>query len=108
MRLEEGMNLAHGQWYSLLGLLPREDAHFALRREHRALHGDGQWVRGDVVRQDQYRVLATPNEIAGHGEEEVGVGFEHPGHELIGRLHRDLGSLRNQRRTPGLPERAWV
>jgi predicted permease len=41
VRLEEGMNLAHRQRDSLLRFLPREDAHFALWREHRALHGDG-------------------------------------------------------------------
>src|SRR5438445_5886467 len=53
MRLEEGMNLAHRQGDSLLGFFPREHAHFGLWREHRALHGDGVWVRGDLVRQDQ-------------------------------------------------------
>jgi hypothetical protein len=33
------------------------------------------------------------HEIAGHREDKVGVGFEHPGHKLVGRLHRDLGRL---------------
>ena len=50
-------------------------------------------VGGDVVRQDQDRVLATTHEIACHGEDEVGVRFEHLGHKLVGRLHRDLGPL---------------
>ena len=41
MRLEEGMNLAHRQGNSFLGLFPGEYAHFRFRREHRALHRDG-------------------------------------------------------------------
>ena len=45
------MDLAHRQGNPLLGLFPGEDAHFGFRREHRALHGDGVWVRGDLVRQ---------------------------------------------------------
>ena len=40
MCFEERMNLAHGQWDSLLGFFPREDAHLGLWREHRALHRD--------------------------------------------------------------------
>ena len=108
MRLEEGMNLAHCQGDSLLGFFPREHAHFGLWREHRALDGDGVWVRGNLVRQDQDGVLATPYEIAGHGEDEVGIGFEHPGYKLVGRLQRDLGPLSDQRRTPVLPKCAGV
>src|SRR5579872_5191924 len=108
MRFEEGMDLAHRQRDSLLGFFPREYAHFRLWREHRALHSDGVWVRGDLVRQDQNRVLTSPDEIACHGEDEVGVGFEHPGHKLVGRLDLDLGPLSHQRRTPALPECAWV
>src|SRR6476661_2080835 len=73
MRLEEGMNLAHRQGDSLFGFFPGEDAHFGLWREHRALHGDGVGVRGDLVRQHQDWVLATAHEIACHGEDEVGV-----------------------------------
>jgi hypothetical protein len=80
MRLEERMNLAHRQGDSLLGFFPREHAHFGLGREHRALDGDGVGVRGDFVRQDQDWVLATPHEIACHGEDEIGVGFD----ELVG------------------------
>src|SRR2546422_9763034 len=108
MRLEKGMNLAHREGNSLLGFFPGEDAHLCLWREHRALHGDGIWVRGDLVRQDQDRVLATPHEIACHGEHEVGVGLEHLGDELVGRLQRDLGPFRGQHRTPALPKCAWV
>jgi hypothetical protein len=37
MRLEEGMDLAHRQGNPLFGLFPGEDAHFGVRREHRAL-----------------------------------------------------------------------
>src|SRR5208282_1782498 len=77
MRLEEGMNLAHRQGNPLFGLFPGEDAHFGFRSEHRALDGDGVRVRGDIVGQDQDRVLATTHEIACHGEDEVGIGFEH-------------------------------
>ena len=58
MRPEERTYLAHRQRNPFLGLLPWVDAHFGLRREHRALHGDGQWMRRDVIRQDQYRRLA--------------------------------------------------
>src|SRR5690242_13224077 len=46
MRLEEGTNLAHGDGNSLLGFLPRDTAHLGVWCEHRALHGDGIWVRG--------------------------------------------------------------
>jgi hypothetical protein len=74
---EEGMNLAHRQGDSLLGFFPREHAHFGLGREQRALHGDSVWMRGDLVRQHQDWVLAITHETAGHGEDEVGVGFEH-------------------------------
>src|SRR5215831_5424026 len=108
MRFEEGMNLAHRQGNSFLGFFPGEDAHLGLWREHRALHGDGVWVRGNLVRENQDRVLATMDEIACHGEDEVRVGFEHPGHKLVGGLQCDLGPLRNQRRTPALPECARV
>ena len=75
------MNLAHRQGNSFLGFFPGEDAHLGFWREHRALHGDGVWVRRDVVRQDQDRVLTTTDEIVCHGEDEIGVGFEHLGHE---------------------------
>ena len=63
---------------------------------------------GDIVRQNQNRGLATTDEIPCHGEDEVGVGLEHPGHEFVGRRHRDLGPLGSQCRTPGLPEYAWI
>src|SRR6266700_7229138 len=86
MRLEEGMNLANRQGNPLFGLFPGEDAHFGFRREHRALDGDGVWVRGDLVRQHQDRVLATTHEIACHGEDKVRVGFEHPNRKLFGGL----------------------
>src|SRR6202167_4727266 len=76
MRFEEGMNLAHREWDSLLRFFPREQAHFGLGREHGALHGDGVRVRGDLVGQDQDWVLATTHEIACDGEEEVGIGCE--------------------------------
>src|SRR5579872_2168210 len=104
MRLKEGMNLAHRQGDSLLRLFPREDAYFGFRREHRALHGDGVGVRGDLVRQDQNWVLATTHEIARHGKEEVRVSFKHFGHELVGRLQRDLGSLSGYLRRPAAPK----
>jgi uncharacterized protein with HEPN domain len=42
MRPKEGTYLADRQGNPLLGLLPRVHAQFGLRREHRALHGDGQ------------------------------------------------------------------
>src|SRR5207249_150890 len=100
MRPKEGTYLAHGQGNPLLGLLPREHAHFALRREHRALHGDRVWMRRDVVWQDQYGRLATAHEITRHGEDEVGVGAEHLGHEFLDHRHRDLGPTLDQFRTP--------
>ena len=99
------MNLAHRQGNSLLGFFPGEDAHLGFWREHRALQGDGVWVRRDVVRQDQDRILATPHEITCHGEHEVRVGLEHSGDELVGCLQRDLRPFRDQRRTPARPER---
>src|SRR5260221_3348033 len=79
MRTEEGTYLAHRQRDSLLGLLPREHAHFGMRREHRSLHGDRVRVRRDIIRQDQYRCLAITHEIAGHGKNEIGVRAVHLG-----------------------------
>ena len=37
----------------------------------------------DIVRQNQDRVLATPHEIARHGEDEVRIGLEHFGYEIV-------------------------
>jgi len=37
----------------------------------------------------------------GLATDEVGIGFEHPGHKLVGHLHRNVESLSGQRRTPG-------
>src|SRR5438067_12687872 len=108
MRLEEGVDLAHRQGNPLFGFFPGEHAHFGFRREHRALHGDGVRVSRGIVRQDQNRGLATTHEVPCHGEDEVGVGLEHPGHEFVDRRHRDLGPLGSECRTPGLPEYAWV
>src|SRR5580658_8492363 len=68
VRPEEGMYLAHRQGNPLLGLFPREYAHFGLWREHRGLHGDGVRMRRDIIRQDLYRRLAIANEIACCGE----------------------------------------
>src|SRR5215471_17193340 len=102
------MNLAHRQGNSLLGFFPGEDAHLGLWGEHCALHGDGVWVRGDLVREDQDRILAVTHEISSDGEDEIGIGFEHLGYKLVSRLHRDLGPLSNERRTPGFPKCAWV
>src|ERR1700687_2673457 len=61
---KEGTYLAHRQGNPLLGLLPREDAHFGIWREHRGLHGDGVGMRRDIIRQDQDGRLAMANEIA--------------------------------------------
>jgi hypothetical protein len=95
MRLQKRMNLANRQRDSILRFFPREQAHFGLGREHRALHGDGVWVRGHLVRQHQDWILATPHEIARDGKHEVGIRFEHISHKLVGCLQRDLGALGN-------------
>ena len=50
------MDLAHRQGNPLLGLLPREHAHFGVWREHRGLHGDRIRMHRNVIRQDQYGV----------------------------------------------------
>src|SRR4029450_12300471 len=57
-------------------------------------------MRRDVIRQYEYGRLALAPEIARHGEDEVGVRAEHPGHELLDSLCRDLGPALNQLRTP--------
>ena len=44
-----------------------------------------------VIRQDQYGRLTTAHEIARHGEDEVGVGAEHPVQESVGHFLRDVG-----------------
>ena len=64
--------LAHRQGNPLFGFFPGEHAHFGFRREHHALHGNGVRMGRNIVRQDQYRGLATAHEIACHGEHEVG------------------------------------
>ena len=97
---EKRTYLADRKGNSLLGLLPRVDAHFGLWREHRALHGDGVRVRRDVIRQDQYRRLAMAHEIARHSEDEVGIGAVHPGQELFDHLHCDVRPTLDQFRTP--------
>ena len=75
------------------GFLPREYTHLGFWREHRALHGDGVRMRWDIIRQDQHGCLPIARKIARHRENEVGIGFEHPGHNLVGRAHRNLGRL---------------
>ena len=64
MRPDEGTYLAHRQGNPLLGLLPGEDAHFRVWREHRGLHGHGVGMRRDIIRQDQYGRVAIVHEIA--------------------------------------------
>src|SRR5262245_50787351 len=104
MGAKEGTYLAYCERDSFLGLLPREHAYLGVRRKHRALHGDGVWVRGNFVRQHQNRVLARAHELARHREDEVGIGLEHPNHELLGHLYRDVGTLGGNLRWPSLPE----
>jgi len=62
---EEGTYLAHRQGNPLLGLLPREHAHFGLWREHRGLHGDGvrERLENDVGSRIFYLPMAS--KIAG-------------------------------------------
>ena len=48
MRPEEGPYLVHRQGNPLLGLFPRENAHFGLRREHRGVHCDCVRMRRDI------------------------------------------------------------
>src|SRR6266550_8381772 len=62
----------------------------------------------NIIGQDQDWVLATAHEIACHGEEEVRVSFKHFGHELVGRLHRDLRSLGGYLSRPAAPKCALV
>jgi hypothetical protein len=69
MRLEEGMDVAHRQGNPLFGFFPGEHAHFGVRREHRALHGDGVRVGRGIVRQHQNRGLAPTHEIPCHRED---------------------------------------
>src|SRR5580692_7565507 len=57
------MNLPHRQADSFLGFFPREHAAFDLGREHRAVHRDSGWIRGESVRMHQDWVLTTKHEI---------------------------------------------
>jgi hypothetical protein len=93
---EERMYLADRQGNFLFGLLPWEHAHLGLRRRHRSLHGDGVWMRRDIVGQDQYGSLAIAYEIARHSEDEVGVGAVRLGQEFIDHVHRDVGPALDQ------------
>src|SRR6516164_6071443 len=67
VRPEEGTYLAYRQRNSLLRFLPREHAHFGIGCEHRSFHGDGIWMRWDIIGQDQYRRPAIAHEIPRHG-----------------------------------------
>ena len=58
----ERMDLSHCQRNPLLRVLPREHAHFGLRRQHRRLHRDGIRMRWNIVRHDQHRRLAVAHE----------------------------------------------
>src|SRR5262249_38703315 len=100
MRSEEGTDLAHRQGDSLLGLLPRVDAYFRLRREHCALHRHGVRMRWDIVRHYEHGCRAVGHEIARKGEDEIGVGAEHPGQEFFDRTHGDFGRVLAQFRPP--------
>src|SRR5258706_3689462 len=102
MRAHERAYLAHRERNTLPGLLPRIEAHFGLRCEHRRFHGDGVRVRRNVVRQHQYGRLAVAHEIARHGDDEIGVGAVHLGQEFIGHLHRDFGPVLDQLGGPAL------
>jgi len=82
MRLQERMDLTHRQGNPLLGLLPRVHTHFCLRREHSAFHRHLIWVRRDIVRENQQRILALAHEIARDGVDEVDV-FVHFGAIVI-------------------------
>ena len=106
MRAHERTYLPHRQGNSFLRLLPGENAHFGVWREHRALHGDGIGMGGDFVRQDEDRILAATDELTRHCEDEVWTRFEHPSNKSVGRLLRDLGPLGDQRRSPVHPKSA--
>src|SRR6516164_2432484 len=80
MCLEERMYLADRQGNPLLRLLPGEDAHLRLRREHRRLHGDSVRMRRDIVGKDQYGRLAMAHEVTRHGKDKVGVIAVHLSH----------------------------
>src|SRR5262245_51311041 len=101
---KERTYLSYSERNSFPGLLPREHAHLGVRREHRAFHGNCVWVRRNFVWQHENRVLARAHELARHGEDEVGIGLEHPDHELLGRLHRDIRTLGSDLSGPSLPE----
>src|SRR5207302_7139925 len=75
---EEGVDLAHRERNALLGLLPRKDAGFGIRRQHRGFHRDRIRMGGNVVRQDQHRRLTLTHEIARHGEDEIRIGAVQP------------------------------
>jgi hypothetical protein len=81
------MDLAHRQGNPLLGLLPREHAHFGLRRQHRGLHRHGIGMGRDIIGEDQDGRLAIAHEIARHGEDESGIfRTEYEGKTLRGNL----------------------
>ena len=66
-------DLADRERNALLRLLPRKQADFGVRRQHRGLHGDRVGMRRDIVGQDQHRRLAIAHEIARHREDEIGL-----------------------------------
>lgn len=58
VRAQERARLPHRDRDPVLRLLPREQAHFRLRREHHGFHRDGVRMRRRVVGHDQHRRLA--------------------------------------------------
>ena len=100
MRFEERTNLPHRQRDPFLRLLPREHADFGFGRQHRAFHGRRVGMGRNIVGQDKNRRLALAHEIARHGEDEVGVGAEHLGDELVDLLHGQVGPALDQIGSP--------
>ena len=84
------MDLAHRQRNPSLGSFQGK---MSFRLSARAWRTPWRRRKGarDAVPQDQDRALTT-HEIARHGEDEVGIGFEHPVHKLLGRLQRNSGA----------------
>jgi len=78
------MDLAHGQGNPFFGFFPGNMLTSASARASRTPWRRRKGGPGHR-RAGPESGLATAHEIPCHGEDEVGVGLEHPGHELVDR-----------------------
>src|SRR5437764_11610064 len=92
MRLEERLDLAHGNRNPLRRLLPRIQTDLGLRRQRRRFHRYRERMRRHIVRENEYWRLAALHEVTADGEDEVGIGAEHLRQISLDRVGAHVGA----------------